>query len=55
MLESMVSSLTDSGSRKPRINLEPVEDFSFDEYFVKIEEILAQFETMIRSRLLKQE
>jgi segregation and condensation protein A len=55
VLESMVSSLTDSGSRKPRINLEPVEDFSFDEYFVKIEEILAQFETMIRTRLLKQE
>jgi len=53
VLESMVSTLTESGTRKPRIHLEPVEDFSFDEYFVKIEEILAQFETLIRSRLLE--
>jgi segregation and condensation protein A len=51
----MVSTLTESGTRKPRINIEPVEDFSFDEYFVKIEEILAEFETMIHSRLLEHE
>lgn len=55
VLESMVSNLTESGTRKPRINIEPVEDFSFDEYFVKIEEILAQFETLIRGRLLEHE
>ena len=55
VLESMVSTLTESGTRKPRINIEPVEDFSFDEYFVKIEEILAEFETMIHSRLLEHE
>ena len=54
MLESMVSSLTESGTRKPRISIEPVEDFSFDKYFVKIEEILAQFETMIHTRILEQ-
>jgi segregation and condensation protein A len=55
VLESMVSTLTESGERKPRIMLEPIEDFSFNEYFVKIEEILAQFEAMIQTRLLKQE
>jgi segregation and condensation protein A len=55
VLESMVSNLTESGTRKPRINIEPVEDFSFDEYFVKIEEILALFETLIRGRLLEHE
>ena len=54
VLESMVSSLTESGTRKPRISIEPVEDFSFDKYFVKIEEILAQFETMIHTRILEQ-
>ena len=53
VLESMVSSLTESGTRKPRISIEPVEDFSFDKYFVKIEEILAQFETMIHTRILE--
>jgi segregation and condensation protein A len=55
VLESMVSTITESGTRKPRINMEPVEDFSFDEYFVKIEEILAQFETMIQGKLLEHE
>jgi segregation and condensation protein A len=55
VLESMVSTLTESGTRKPRINIGPVEDFSFDEYFVKIEEILAKYEAMIRSRLLERE
>jgi segregation and condensation protein A len=53
VLESMVSTLTETGTRKSRINLEPVENFSFDQYFVKIEEILAQFEAMIRSRLIE--
>ena len=51
VLENMVSTLTESGTRKPRFNIEPVEGFSFDEYFVKIEEILAEFESMIQSRL----
>src|ERR671919_281345 len=55
VLESMVSTLTERGTRRPRINLDPVEDFSFDQYFVKIEEILAQFEAMIRNRLLERE
>src|SRR5918995_6545328 len=55
VLESMVSTLTETGTRRPRINLDPVEDFSFDQYFVKIEEILAQFEAMIRNRLLERE
>lgn len=55
VLESMVSTLTESGTPKPRINIEPVEDFSFDEYIVKIEEILAEFETMIHNRLLENE
>jgi segregation and condensation protein A len=54
VLESMISSLTESGTRKPRISIEPVEDFSFEEYFIKIEEILAQFETMIRTRVFEQ-
>lgn len=53
VLESMISSLTESGTRKPRISIEPVEDFSFEEYFIKIEEILAQFETMIRTRVFE--
>lgn len=55
VLENMVSNLTESGVRKSRLTIEPVEDFSFDEYFVKMEEILAQFETMIRGRLLEHE
>jgi segregation and condensation protein A len=55
VLESMVSTLTETGMRRPRINLDPVEDFSFDQYFVKIEEILAQFEAMIRNRLFERE
>jgi segregation and condensation protein A len=55
VLENMVSTLTESGTRKPRINIEPVEGFSFDEYFVKIEEILAEFESMIQSRLVEHE
>jgi segregation and condensation protein A len=55
VLENMISSLTETGTRKPSINIEPVEDFSFDEYFVKIEEILAQFEAMIRGRLIGHE
>jgi segregation and condensation protein A len=55
VLESMVSTLTESGTSKPRINIGSVEDFSFDEYFVKIEEILAKYEAMIRSRLLERE
>lgn len=55
VLESMVSTLTETGTRRPRINLDPVEDFSFDQYFVKIEEILAQFEAMIRNRLFERE
>jgi segregation and condensation protein A len=53
VLESMISNLTESGTRKPRISIEPVEDFSFEEYFIKIEEILAQFETMIRTRVFE--
>ncbi|MGA7368776.1 MAG: hypothetical protein WBX01_06570 [Nitrososphaeraceae archaeon] len=53
VLESMVSTLTESGARKPRINIEPVEDFSFEEYFVRIEESLAQFETIIRNKLIE--
>lgn len=55
VLESMVSNLTESGVRKSRLTIEPVGDFSFDEYFVKMEEILEQFETMIRDRLLENE
>lgn len=55
VLENMVSNLTESGVRKSRLTIEPVEDFSFDEYFVKMEEILGQFETMIRGRLLEHE
>lgn len=55
VLESMVSTLTESGMRKPRINIEPVEDFSFDQYFVKIEEILAQYEAVIQSKLPEDE
>jgi segregation and condensation protein A len=55
VLENMVSNLTESGVRKSRLSIEPVEDFSFDEYFVKMEEILAQFETVIRGRLLEHE
>lgn len=53
VLESMVSNLTESGVRKSRLTIEPVEDFSFDEYFVKMEEILEHFEAMIRGRLLE--
>jgi segregation and condensation protein A len=53
VLESMVSTLTETGTRKSRINLEPVESFSFDHYLVKIEEILVQFEAMIRRRLIE--
>jgi segregation and condensation protein A len=55
VLESMVSTLTESGMRKPRINIEPVEDFSFDQYFVRIEEILAQYEAVIQSKLSEHE
>ena len=55
VLESMVSTLTESGTRKPRINIGPVEDFSFEEYFIKIEEILAKYDAMIRSRLFERE
>jgi segregation and condensation protein A len=51
VLEKMISDLADPKSKRTRINLEPVEEFSFDDYFVKIEEILANFEEMVYNRL----
>lgn len=51
VLEKMISDLTGSNTRKAGISLEPVEEFSFDGYLVKIEEILAHFETIIYNRV----
>jgi segregation and condensation protein A len=51
MLEKMISDLADPKTKRTRINLEPVEEFSFDDYFVKIEEILANFQEMVYNRL----
>lgn len=53
VLENMISTITESGAPRTRVSIEPVEDFSFDEYFVRMEEILAQHEMIIRSRLLE--
>lgn len=51
VLEKMVSDLADPKTKRTRINLEPVEEFSFDDYFVKIEEFLANFEKIIYNQL----
>lgn len=55
VLENMISTITASGAPRSRVSIEPVDDFSFDEYFVKMEEILAQYEMIIRNRLLERE
>lgn len=52
VLENMISDLAVSGGRKSRIGIEPVEDFSFEAYFVEIEELLAKYEAMVYSKIV---
>jgi len=51
VLDNMISDLTVSGGKKSRVGIEPIEDFSFDSYFVKIEELLANYEAVVYSKI----
>lgn len=51
VLNNMISDLTVSGGKKSRVGIEPIEDFSFDAYFVRIEELLANYEAVVYSKI----
>ena len=51
VLNNMISGLTVSGGKKSRVGIEPIEDFSFDAYFVRIEELLANYEAVVYSKI----
>jgi segregation and condensation protein A len=42
MLESMIEKLANPGGKIKRLDLQPIEMFNFNQYFVKIEEVLQQ-------------
>lgn len=51
VLNNMISDLTVSGGKKSRVGIEPIEDFSFDAYFVRIEELLANYEAVVYGKI----
>src|SRR6187200_1217660 len=47
VLENMISELANPRPKKKQLELEPVEVFNFDQYLVKFEHILQEYEDMI--------
>jgi segregation and condensation protein A len=47
VLENMISELANPKPKKKQLELEPVEVFNFDQYLVKFEHILQEYEDMI--------
>jgi segregation and condensation protein A len=47
VLENMISELANPRPKKKQLELEPVEVFNFDQYLVKFERILQEYEDMI--------
>jgi segregation and condensation protein A len=47
VLENMISELANPRLKKKQLELEPVETFNFDQYLVKFEHILQEYEDMI--------
>lgn len=47
VLENMISELANPRQKKKQLRLEPVETFNFDQYLVKFEHILQEYEDMI--------
>lgn len=47
MLENMIMELAHPRPRKKQVELQPVQSFDFDQYLVKFEQIIQQYEDMI--------
>ena len=47
VLENMIFELANPRPKKKQIDLEPVQTFNFDQYLLKFEQILAEYENMI--------
>ncbi|HXG06635.1 MAG TPA: hypothetical protein VNI77_04830 [Nitrososphaera sp.] len=47
MLENMIMELANPRPRKKQVELQPVQSFDFDQYLVKFEQIIQQYEDMI--------
>lgn len=47
VLENMIFELANPRPKKKQIELEPVQTFNFDQYLLKFEQILAEYENMI--------
>jgi len=47
MLENMIMELANPRPRKKQVELDPVQDFDFDQYLVKFEQVIQRYEEMI--------
>ena len=47
MLENMIMELANPRSKRKKLELEPVETFNFDQYLIKFEKIIQDYEDMI--------
>ena len=53
ILENMITDLTNPITRKSQVKLEPVQVVDFQDYLIKFEKVIEEFESKLTQRLLK--